>query len=615
MTPRKSLIIIASAALLGLFALFAALKPWTDKAPEAANSVAIYDDALVMDLPLTAWSADEEARRNEIEVDAERGPILQVGDADPLLLTPTHPALKLSNWRVISDDSITQVVADGMWNDAPAVARWHFAAHNPQAYFSLKISKFPVNQLRQNIALRLPFPEGALQLPSPAKGVEAQAVIWADDLGLERLSVSNWSGDALQVAGQIPNSEEARELLLSLWPASAHLESETCADTLVLDLEMNFMLTIGAATPASVWPYADGSLAALTPIFGLPAEHSDPQIAEAAAPDARRWLLRAHTLVYGHSDPSDPRYGNGGLLGYDLGATIIVPAAFGEDPAIQDFAQKLDQTRVELAPAFDPTKPGDAYQGSSHVLRNTDCAQLSALAERRIPAAIITQSAPDEAAKRPVHQGPANWPLVVLPEGFDGRLQSLRLKGFDPSALGPLLEAHQTRVFSAPFVATRNPLIGAAHESLLHPERGGHWTVSTRLGGVMANLELWREESPIMVSSVAEMAQHRASIQQVKTWWRGPQQLQILNPMESTIQGFTLAIEGEWDASAKGSEGRLNRRVITGGKGRLNQPTTLIWWDLKPGLEQIDINPSITAARAQAKPGAPATVRWEITAP
>src|SRR5690554_2063855 len=109
---------------------------------------------------------------------------------------------------------------------------------------------------------------------------------------------------------------------------------------------MSFMLRFGGAQAPSLWPYADDAAGALVPIFGLPAEHSDPQIAEAAAPDASRWLRRANTLIYGHSNPEDPRFGTGGLLGNKLKTTVIVPTRFSDDPKIEALARALDQTPV-----------------------------------------------------------------------------------------------------------------------------------------------------------------------------------------------------------------------------------------------------------------------------
>lgn len=612
MTPSKRLFLAASAGVLTLIAVIMAA--YVISKPPAGESKQSEALVLVDELPLGVWPQGDSPRKVTIRVDPERGPLLEDAESPPLQLTPTHPALQFSNWQVIRAQSRTQVVGDGKWNDTPVLARWTFAAGNPQAYFSLKIPEFPASLLRENLALKIAFPQGQVSLISPAAGMSAQAALWSGALGVPRISVSNWSGDSLQVAGQIVDSHEARELLLSLWLAPGHLESERCADGLRIDLEMSFMLRFGGAQAPSLWPYADGAAGALVPIFGLPAEHSDPQIAEAAAPDASRWLRRANTLIYGHSNPEDPRFGTGGLLGNKLGATVIVPTRFSDDPKIEALARALDQTPVELAPFGEASSQADAYAGSSRALKSANCAQLAALAGRRTPAVILTQSAPDDAAKRPIHQGPAGWPMVVLPEGFDGRIQSLRLQGFEPGVLSALLETYQTRVFLSPFVATRNPLIGAAHESLLEPERDGHWTVRAPLGGALANLELWREESPIMVASVADLARHRRAVQEVKTWWNAAQQLQVYNPSDTTIHGFTLALPGVQDATLLDSPANTSSRVLRAPTGAAPAATrTLIWWDLKPGLQQISLSEG--AGLPDPQTAATSPILWEIKEP
>lgn len=609
MTPHKRLLLAASAGVLTLTAVIVAA--WVMSKPPGVEPKHSEQQALLTELALDTWPEGETPREVTIHVDPKRGPLLEDPASEPLPLTPTHPALRFLSWRVLRTEALTQLVGEGVWDDSPVVARWTFRAGNPQAHFSLKMPEFSASRLRENLALKIAFPRGELSLASPAAGMSAQAALWSDTPGVARMSVSNWSGDSLQVAGQLAESPQARELLLSMWPAAAHLDSETCADDLRIDLEMSFMLGFGAAPTPSIWPYAAGAGGALAPVFGLPAEHSDPQIAEAAAPDARRWLRRAKTLIYGHSNPDDPRFSTGGLLGHKLGATLIIPPSFSDDPDIQALARALEPTPIELAPFGDASADADAYLGGSRALRRVDCARLAALAGGDAAAVILTQSAPDDAAKRPVHQGPAGWPVVALPEAFDGRIASLRLQGFEPSVLSALLETHQTRVFLSPFVATRNPLIGAAHESLLEPERDGHWTVRAPLGGALADLELWREETPIQVVSVADLARHRRALREVKIWWSASQQLQVYNPGDTTIHGFTLAVAGEHDATALQVPENTSSRVLRAAAGAAPAAArTLIWWDLKPGLHQLDLGELRDSQSAPAL-----AIRWEITEP
>lgn len=621
MTSRTRIILTVAAALLLLAGFLAAINKVWGPQESASSDLEVHGDIIAPDVPLQSWPAPDEPSQTRVEIDPIVGPILDAGDAGALPLTPTHPAMRFTDWRMVRGESLVQVIGRGKWQDAKLVATWSFFPHNPQAYLTIKIADLPAQQLRQSIILTMKFPTGRVVPKPAANGVGAQVATWFDKLDSPVVSVSNWSGTSLHASGQESGQDSdqnsgqhaTHKLRLGVWTRSDHLAFERCPKDKAVDLEISLMLSVDIDTSVSIWPYARGAEAALAPVFSLPAEHADPQIADIAAPDARRWVRRANGLIYGHSDPDDPRSGNGGLLGYGLGATVIIPPKFSTDPDIKSLAKKLAATRVELAPGLSETSIPEAYQASSRAFKNLDCDNLAALTKHDTPAAIVTQSAPDDAAKRPLHPGPSDWPLLVLPESLDGRLETLRLRGFEPSAVEPLLKTHQTRVFSTPFVATRNPLIGAAHESLLKPTRDGHWTVSAPLSGALSNLELWREESPLMVSSVGELARYRASIKRTSIWWDASKKLQVYNPTDSTISGFTVALRG--DVDAKDADRILNRRVLLAPNGEsIDNVVTLIWWDVEPGLHRISIEDHGAENDSTTKLSAPSATTWSISA-
>lgn len=618
--------------IAGLFALgIAAGAAWLfiSGSSDKTSPAHLAEDAPIKTIPLEAWE-ERDAPELTLKVHPERGPEWRFSEANSQPLTPAHPDLQLSSWRVQQRADITQIVGEGQgaerFSGAGIRVIWTVAAGNPTAHIRVELDEVPANLLAHDISLPLEFSAGELQLGrASASGVSTRAT-WelpeeheraANTQLPARLQVSAWSGDGLK-------DDQKPTLHFKLWDATRRPGYQRCADSdeeLKTQLSADFLLTFGDAQEATTWPYPEGSSAALSPIFGIPAHHHDPLLAETAAPDARRWLLRAKTLIYGHSNPEDPRYANGGILGNELGATIIYPAEFIEDKEVQELTRALENTQVELVP-WGREESGQAAAQSSRVGREPNCADLIAMQTDGVAASINLEDKPDQDIYTQF-SAPGALPAQLTPEVLDGRLETLLAKGFDTDALNLMLKAQQNRAFLAPFIATRNPLIEAAHQSLLVPEPWGHWRLTETLDDALTNLGLWRETAPVQITSVGRLANYQQASRRVQIWWDQKSNLRIYNPGEAPVRGYTLFIpeeltEAQMIAYSEPEDGAneevkllIQKRPLAAGSLDSEQGLfTLLWWDLPPGITRLSLQKD-GAAQSAAAPK-PVGISWRI---
>ncbi len=548
--------------------------------------------------PLEAW-ADDDAAPVSVRLDPRRGPIIDLDETTEFAITPTTEGLDL-DWQLRRSGSTTQFVGDGRLDGARVRAVWTLVEGNPQAHLQFSLSEVPAAWLADDLVLTAQLPPGEAQRRATRSDT---AVLWRD--GDYELSYSNWSGEQLASGGQAGQAAQASLLSFILWSkanAPGWARCEDASDEHTIELAATTTMTIGASPPAAGWPYSKGHQAQVVPIFDDPAHHPDDEISQGTAPSAEKWLGRARTLAYGHSDPSDPRYGNGGLLGHGLGGTIIIPAQFMGNDGIERFSGSLVGTGVEVAPR---TAADEGFDRRSRLIEDADCEALLKASDRQAPA-VVTQLrlAASPEPQDSLGPGPVGHAAALEAGRLNGRLKTLITKGLDPDSLERVADQQTQMVFSTPFVATRNPLIGAATEGLLEPERGGHWTVAARFASALADVELWREAAPLSVTSLGDAVLYAAKTRRVGLEWDQSGALIVHNPNDQPINGFTLEFIGR--ATATLADQRLPSRSLAVDGAR---ETTLLWWDLQPGSSRIEF--SIEGADGAP----PAAVRWTVTEP
>ncbi|MFP4598939.1 MAG: hypothetical protein ACLFVJ_11850 [Persicimonas sp.] len=585
--------IAGAAAILVVAATI--LVVWGGLEPDDAPSV---DELVGEASPLEVW-ADDDASSVSVRLDPTRGPIVELDEDTEFAITPTTDTLAL-DWELRRSGSTIQFVGDGELDTARARAVWTLVEGNPQAHLQISLSDVPAAWLADDLVLTAQLPAGQTDQPTDRAGA---AVLWRD--GDDELSFSNWSGEQIVRGGQKAPEEQASLLSFILWSQAntrGWARCEDASDELTISLTATTTLTLGASPPAANWPYSNGHQAGVIPIFDDPAHHPDDELSQATASSAQKWLGRARTLAYGHSDPSEPRYGNGGLLGHGLGGTIIIPAEFMGDDAIERFSDSLVGTGVELAPR---TAADEGFDRRSRLLEDADCEALLKASDRQAPAVVTQiQLAASPKPHEAIGPGPIGHTAALEVDRLNGRLSTLLTAGLDPDRLDRLTDQQAQLVFTTPFVATRNPLVGAAAEGLLGPERGGQWTVAARFASALADLELWREAAPVSVTSLGDAVSHAQKSRRVGVEWDQSGALVVHNPHDQPIQGFTLEIAGR--ATANLADNRLPSRTLAVESA---PETTLFWWDLQPGSSRIEFS----LEGADSAP--PTAVRWRVDEP
>jgi hypothetical protein len=544
------LIIFASLTALIAFLL---LRDGDDPGqPDAGSS-----DLLDTYVQLESWPVDD-ARTVSLSVDPKRGPIWKHAD-DTVVLTPESDELSFDTWTVETTGEQTRVVGSGTMGRADVSATWTFVQGNPQAHLALAFDGLSSNRLASSIEL----------IEHRVAGVQ----------------------------------ENAR---LVLWQPITSVECDEDDEPASFDLRTQRIVTLQQAPDVSSWRYSSGASAQLVPVFDVPSHHGDPQLNETSAKTAAAWLRRARTLIYGHSNPKDPRYGNGGLLGHSLGATIAVPAKWADHPDVLALAADLKGSHVEIAPRGEAL--GSTLQSTRFAV-DSSCRTWVELSDKGVPAAMVgTVEPPDDASQLASTSSVSvsTTPLLatVVPVQLDGQRSSLLARGLDTNLLDQVVRQRASHVFSTPFVATRNPLIGAAKEGLLEPERDGQWTVAAEVSEALANLELWREATPLLVTSVGASASRTSASRQVLHWWTAQGDLRVRNPSSKMIGGYTLVIAGSASATVEGSA-ISSRRILLDGE----RQATLLWWDLEPGTHTLQISDTSDELVGLTP------VDWQINAP
>jgi hypothetical protein len=501
--------------------------------------------------------------------------------AGPTAALPGH-SIQLSppdfSWSSESSGSTT--LLRGEADDGTRLV-WEFADGNPTAVLRVERT-IPASALSKPMAVHLSLPNGQLEGWNARRGFhgvdayrsnsgQPQWLRWQSDSA--SLTFRGWTGDNVLVE---PATGGGFGLRLGMWAPEDHPRVLECLGEMQqsdVTLEGRLLVEFRMLPKLAVWPYPDAAEAMLLPIFLAPELHSDPQLGEAKSRHARDFAERVTTLAYGHSSAKDPRYGNGGLLGHGLGGTVVAPERLLGKRRVQRLAADLAPTRVDIA-AGGPVTDDAPYQTryssevSCNALRSPHVAGLISPASDESPAAF--------------RGAPAPFEMQIFSRLLDGRLDSLLAQGFSRAYADEAVRNRDIYAFASPLVATRNPLIGAAADAVLEPERDGMWTVAPRLAGGLADVELWREEHPIGVSSVDDLVSYRTFSRDAALTWTENGAPQISGSKPGNQIGYTIALEGE--AALPESLSPPPSVHVANTK---NGPVTLLAWDAAPDTTSL----------------------------
>ncbi len=494
---RKQLVLVAIVVVAVVFvaiAIVTQVRDSQDDTPaQKVDAIGYWQE------PPEVWKTPGDAESVAVEIDEKRGPVIRVSPSQTVVMTPRLEGVDFAWELAESSADYWTIVGRAKLGDSRVDASWHFAQGNPQAFFSLSIEDLPMEAVEGGLEAIMELPAGDVRLlddtmrlvpfARETKRISGWTPGWLRWAGTGRtIEISSWWANHVSI-GQTDGS--AVQVSLNLVDPQTMADIEAGCEETTFDIETRLKWSVGALPVVVPGRLARGAEAALVPVFIPPGSHFNTAFDEIKPPEASAWARQVATLALGHSSPEDPRYGNGGISGTHLGGTIISPRGM-KDPALDELAVRLDDTRVEFDPAQGPVF-GEPPACDSSRLWLRDATRF----EAGFSNSILLNSSVGFNGKVP-----ESMALEVL----DGTREQLLDQALSKLYLERLRRERGIFAFASPLVATRNPLTTAAKEGLLVPERHGQWTLAPELVRAFADIELWREGNRSVVFTSVEEA-------------------------------------------------------------------------------------------------------------
>ncbi|MEM1346938.1 MAG: hypothetical protein AAGI01_00175 [Myxococcota bacterium] len=564
------------------------------------------DELSSLEPPPIDWATLDAERTVEVTLTAS-GPSF-VDDQRTFQPTPILEGAEAPTWNIARDAGRTTITGQTMWRARPVEMSWVLEAGDPQAVFTMTASHIPMSLLSEPMVASFMLPKGQLAAigdtlrrePVGPQGADITSwtpawIRWGEEPGAATLVVEGADGV------RITPGDDATRVELTLWHPAAHAPLSECdAGALKLpeiDLTARMVFAIGERQDIRTARLASGHQAAIAPVFVDPKQHPDRVLHDASAIDPQDWVTRATTLAFGYSTSDDPRYGNGGLLGTNLGGTLVVPQSFVGHPRVKAFIERMDRDRLDIAVGsaavsgaartFVTDRPSCADHfgrrdgGRTQTILGLGPQQDGGFANAlnpKVPAAL------EESGGRSIppsaHAELPSWATVPV---LDGSRSMLLDQYLSRLYIQRLVRERGVVWMATPLVATRNPLTGSAASALLKPERRGQWTLAPEFAAVLGQVELVREQSPVLFAPVSTILEHWRRARGVLLSELADGSVLVTNPHEETISGFTLIAQGARSVRIN-REPATGQRVVTDDDGRTQ---LWFWWDLPKGTAHV----------------------------
>ena len=605
-TKATLLIVIALVISLGAITAYVVLSSGKNTSTSQPPAPSMQGDELeALTLPVS-WAEHDPQESVEVIL-KPGGPLLKIGQLQ-WSPTPVLRGLGELRWERTRQDSRTLITGHGTWHGSPVTLRWSIEDGDPQIALLIEMENLPAARLGEPIEATISLPKGAtyevMHSSMVRQPLESTTVLdaWSPQWlrakhESQTLSFSGWDVDRATV------DPHDSSITFSLWHPAHHPPLASCDASLKLTLRRRLELTLGERLELVASRLPEGYQAAVAPTFTLPASHPDAALHEGSPRSAADWVRRATTLLYGHSLESDPRFGNGGLLGIGLGGGIFLPAKWKNAPEIAAFKKRLKSARAAIL--IEPSPAGAPGQAGELFAQDFDCDAFLSTPSDEVMLSVgpVSNLAAHLNVLEPGEALVINEQAIMttLPGFFqahatylelaqlDGQRQTLTQAVFGREALQGLLDARGIAWFAAPLVATRNPLEAAATQSILDPERQGHWTLTPSLTRALGNVELLNEEARLLVTHPRELLSHWRQTRRVQLRELADGSYAILNPGE-VIPGFTLIAPGDLEPTlGKDALAPAGREVITSPSG---ETQTWFWWELEQGVTHVHFGAS-----------------------
>lgn len=485
----------------------------------------------------TSWSSIDSEQSIDV-LTTGNGPVFKLQDfALTADLAPSDSGPQQWSKKTIKGGH--QLNGATKWKSHHVDMAWTLMEGNPQTRMSMTLNRISLAHLGEPLTSSITLPKGKLSYISNElrrEDFKQQSVTlnnwtpgwikWTNDT--HTLTFADWSFDLVDIErdnkGQIT-------ITFTLWNPKQHPPVAACdvkgRETLTLKHHMT--LAFGSRQDVIAGRLPGGYESALIPLFSNPGAHPDAELKKAKHLDDQDWVLRARTLLHGHSSLSDPRHGNGGLLGLGQGGTILAPSDVNPK-ALAPLLKDLKPTRASIAYERAPSasdKQGTFVAKSfpcKAVLGRRSGANEQVLVELGNPHdgsylnALKSRIAMVIGDQRVMTVPPAFTPSlpghVVLPQ-LSGQRSMLTDQLLSKLYLKRLQKERGIAWFSTPMVATRNPLIDAAKDQLLDPERQGHWTLNPILAKALGGLELAQEDRSVAMLGIKPLLDYHRHLKQL----------------------------------------------------------------------------------------------------
>lgn len=486
-------------------------------------------------------------------------PVLPLGSGGMALL-PTLDGATWETTTVSSTASFHHVRTSGKAHGQAIQTTWMLAQGNPQMKFVFAMTNAP-RDLVEPIALEFKLPPGVVRyadLNQRMTAFEGEAVSlppaaprwieWKNDD--QTLVFSQWQGDGFE----IQSTTDGFTLRLVVFDP-ARRAAVGCVPDPAPRLESQLLVTFGADQPIFASRLANGLQSAIVPVF---AEKQGRYAVDGSSRTPEELAARIRTLALGHSDTEDPRHGNGGLVGTNLGGTFLIPADVKTHPDLVSLAESLKNTTVELSVSDNSPTAMSSCDQPVEVLRRV-----------LEPGEVWNGNYRNEVGAIPGanHGWPARWVVPAL----DGARETLTGQVFTRPYMDQTLRDRAVLVFLAPLVATRNPLVEAYQNTLLMPERNGQWTIAPEIDRVFGELELNQEMSEHAVLSAENLIRDMHAAWGTRIERRADGSWRLLG----TMDGITLILPDAHEVTVEATEADV--QIVDG----QSQPQTWVSFDLK----------------------------------
>lgn len=479
---------------------------------------------------------------------------------------------KPGSWKTNTKDGVSKVSLETTFAGRPLDASWTMTQGDPQALWQVRLDKIELPRLAQPIEFTTTLPPGELTYLDSTMSRrtlgkrrvtlhswDPQWIQWRS--GKDVITFSGWSVDHLTLTA---NDKGGVDLTFALWSPQQHPPVSACEvqGRSGLSLAHHMLVSFGTRHDLSPARLPSGFEAAIVPVF----KHASG----AKAPNASDWNMRVQTLLHGHSDKQDPRHGNGGLAGTNLGGSIVYPSDLGDISAktLKNMPASInavhdrpprgsDEAGAFVAQNF-PCKAvlGRRKSSAQHILvelqGDHDGRQLNSLAQRtayKLGDRKIQSLPPAFVPGLPAH-------LVMTTLQANKRMLTDQM--LSTAYLQQLRQSQGIAWFAVPLVATRNPLSQASKTQLLAPERQGHWTLDATLAKSLGALELAQEERTVTSMSIRKLIAHKRAMDALRLHELPNGSLEIHNPGPEitgatfvTPTASTIVINGEAAANTK----------------------------------------------------------------